>query len=46
MAAWHEGRHGSTTSNLLMRVSRQGQPDVEQRGATEEKGWKILLFYV
>lgn len=43
MAAWHEGRHGSTTSNLLMPVSRHREPDVEQRGATEERSLRDFI---
>lgn len=43
MAAWHQGRQGSGTSNLLMRVSKHREPDVEQRGATEERILKVFI---
>lgn len=43
MAAWHQGRQGSRTSNLLMRVSKHREPDVEQREATEERSLKVFI---
>lgn len=42
MAAWHQGRQGSRTSNLLMRLAKHREPDVEQRGATEERSLNVF----